>query len=692
MAQQTKRGLAFCLVVLLLLMALPLTALGANPWAPNTAYKTGDVVTYSGSNYECIQGHTSLTGWEPSNVPALWKKQTGTPAPDTQAPTAPTVLKAGAVTGASVALSWNASTDNVGVSGYNIYNGTTLAGSSASTSFTVTGLAANTSYTFTVKAKDAAGNLSASSNAVTVTTTAPDTQAPTAPTKLTVGTVTANSVALSWTASTDNVGVASYEVYKGTALVAAVTGTSYTVTGLTASTLYTFTVKAKDAAGNASPASAAVTATTTAQPAGSNEIIAYFPSWTSYNTPEFTVANVDPTKMTVINYAFLDVCWNGRHGNPSTDPGNPNKNTWPCQDGNGVPNNAPNGAIVLGDPYADDTGGGGGYESLKKLAQLKTQNPKLKLFASVGGWTWSNQFSNLAADPTTRQNFATSAVSFLRQYNFDGIDIDWEYPNSIGVPCAAGQTCQRTADKANYTLLLQTLRQQLDTAGQQDGKRYYITIASSANQSFLSDAGGTSNWLSQAATYLDWINIMTYDYHGPWENVSNIPSALYKDPSDPSGATLFNVESTVNLYLNKGIPASKLTVGEAFFGYGWNGCNAGPKGDGLYQNCTGGATTGSDGSTFNFSYLQNKGYLTKDASGKYTVGGNGFTRYWNDATKTPYLYNPTSKIFIAYEDEASIHLKNEFIKTKGLRGAMFWELEADSNRNLQTIVSNDLPH
>jgi cellulose 1,4-beta-cellobiosidase len=191
-----------------------------------------------------------------------------TPPADTTAPSVPAGLTAGTPTSTSVPLSWTASTDNVAVTGYNVYRGTTLVGTSTTTSYTATGLTAATAYSFTVRAKDAAGNLSAASTAVSATTasgTVTDTTAPSVPTGLTAGTTTTTTVPLSWTASTDNTGgtgVAGYEVYRGTTLVATTTSTSYTVTGLTAATAYSFTVKAKDLAGNVSAASAAVSATT----------------------------------------------------------------------------------------------------------------------------------------------------------------------------------------------------------------------------------------------------------------------------------------------------------------------------------------------------------------------------------------------------------------------------------------------
>jgi chitinase len=184
---------------------------------------------------------------------------------DTTAPSAPASLHTTAVTSTSVALAWTASTDNVGVTGYDVFRGTTKVATVTTTSYTDSGLTASTSYTYTVKAHDAAGNNSAASNAVTVTTSASaDTTPPSAPASLHSTATTSSSVSLAWTASTDNVGVTGYDVFRGATLVGTVPGTTYTDTGLTASTSYTYTVKAHDAAGNNSAASNAVTVTTAA--------------------------------------------------------------------------------------------------------------------------------------------------------------------------------------------------------------------------------------------------------------------------------------------------------------------------------------------------------------------------------------------------------------------------------------------
>ncbi|MFB8776508.1 cellulase family glycosylhydrolase [Streptomyces broussonetiae] len=146
--------------------------IAAHPaWQPNTAYAVGARVSYGGKDYECLQSHTSLTGWEPSSTPALWKllgdSSGGT---DTAAPSTPTGLRATGSTSSSVSLAWNASTDNVGVTGYLLYRDGSQIATTAGTSYTVGGLAPGTAYTFAVRARDAAGNTSSASGPATVTT------------------------------------------------------------------------------------------------------------------------------------------------------------------------------------------------------------------------------------------------------------------------------------------------------------------------------------------------------------------------------------------------------------------------------------------------------------------------------------------------------------------------------------------
>jgi chitodextrinase len=187
---------------------------------------------------------------------------------DTTAPTVPTGLAAGTLTSTSATITWTASTDaDSGVAGYDVYRGTTKVGSSTSTSFTETGLTPSTAYTYTVRARDVAGNVSAASAALTVTTRAvpTDTTAPSVPTGLKAGTIAQDSVTFTWTASTDEAGgsgLAGYDVYRGTTKVGSTTATSYTDTGLNPATAYSYTVRARDVAGNVSAASAALAVTT----------------------------------------------------------------------------------------------------------------------------------------------------------------------------------------------------------------------------------------------------------------------------------------------------------------------------------------------------------------------------------------------------------------------------------------------
>ncbi|AJS59930.1 lytic polysaccharide monooxygenase [Paenibacillus sp. IHBB 10380] len=192
---------------------------------------------------------------------------------DNIAPTAPASVTVSNIATTSATVTWTASTDNVGVAGYRIFNGSTqIASTNGAISYNLTGLTSNTSYNITVKAFDAAGNVSAESNSApftTLTITGPDIVPPTAPTSLHVmGSTTSTTVPLVWSASSDNVAVTGYQVFRGTTLVATVSGSTleYLVSNLTANTAYTFTVKAVDASGNVSAESNTVNVTTPAAP------------------------------------------------------------------------------------------------------------------------------------------------------------------------------------------------------------------------------------------------------------------------------------------------------------------------------------------------------------------------------------------------------------------------------------------
>jgi chitinase len=367
-----------------------------------------------------------------------------------------------------------------------------------------------------------------------------------------------------------------------------------------------------------------------------HEVVGYYAGW----KPETVIA---PRDVTVINYAFAYV--------------------------------APDGAMILdGFPGEDAT--------LARLAAMKARDPGLRLMVSVGGWTRSNRFSDMAADPAKRAAFIESSIAFLRRFHFDGIDIDWEYPSEIGSPCPAGEMCQRPGDKRNFVVLARELRAALDQAGRGDGSRYLVTIAAGADEKFLFEAGRGSTWLRELAGSLDWINLMSYDYHGSWERVAGLNAPLQRDPADPAGT---NVDASITRLLENGIPARQITLGIPFYGKGWSGCAPGPAGDGLYQACAG-LASGSADESFDFAYLTDRGYLARDRDGRYTVAGQGFARHWNAAAEVPYLYNATNGVFITYDDEASVAAKVALARRRGLRGVMFWEIAADRDGILRAKV------
>jgi len=208
---------------------------------------------------------------------------------DTTPPTAPANLTATAVSQTQVNLSWNASTDNVGVAGYKVYRDGAFLASTSTTSYSDTAVQGGTSHSYKVYAYDAAGNISPASNTATVTTPT-DTQQPTTPTGLAGTAVSASQVNLTWNAASDNVGVAGYTVYRNGSPIATTSGanaTSYSDSSVASGTTYTYTVDAFDGTGNHSPPSGPVSVTT---PSGTVHTVTLTPVADSYVDSSNTTA------------------------------------------------------------------------------------------------------------------------------------------------------------------------------------------------------------------------------------------------------------------------------------------------------------------------------------------------------------------------------------------------------------------
>jgi len=396
-----------------------------------------------------------------------------------------------------------------------------------------------------------------------------------------------------------------------------------------------------------------------ASAADAAEIVGYYPGW-KYAAFPVTAANVDASRLTMALYAFVDICWDGKHGN--ADPSV--HYVAPCQE-------PLDGALAWRDEAADG-------DNLRKLVALKAGHPQFKVVISVGGWDWSNRFSNLAASPAARANFIASTVKSLRRYRLDGIDIDWEYPGEAGVPCVAGEVCARPDDKQNFVTLARELRAALDAAGTQDGKHYGITMAAGVTPRYVGDG----QWLKDLAASLDWINLMTYDFHMPFEKTSNHLAPLFGDARDAANAGA-NTAGAVERYLQAGVARDKLVLGVPFYGYGWKGCPPGAGGDGQYQPCNGGTTSGINGGyAYGFDLLLEQGMLAPSLE-----GANGYRRYWNASARVPYLYNAAQQVWVSYEDPASLQEKARYIRQQGLRGAMFWEMSGDGQHRMLGALS-----
>lgn len=293
--------------------------------------------------------------------------------------------------------------------------------------------------------------------------------------------------------------------------------------------------------------------------------------------------------------------------------------------------------------------------NFRKLNELKKINPDLKILISIGGWTWSKHFSDAVLTDASTQNFTQSAVDIVTKYNLDGVDIDWEYPGMIG-----DSNVYRLQDRANYTNLFKSLREKLDAASKQTNKQYLVTTAIGGSREFLQHTQ-----MEEAQKYLDYINLMSYDFDGTYDNMSSHHSNLFSPASMPY---IYSADVCIQNLKAIGVHLSKVVMGIGFYGKGK--IVASTENNGLYQIPVRPMFGGG------YTYL-------KDS----LVNKKGFARYWDAASNAPYLFNAEKKIFITYDDEESVKDKCDYIKKHKLAGAMFWEYFSDKKLYLLKVIN-----
>lgn len=455
-------------------------------------------------------------------------------------------------------------------------------------------------------------------------------------------------------------------------------------------------------------------------------VIGYFTSWrTGENgAPRYLANDIPWKKLSHINYAFAHIDGNNKVSVGAETPGNAATDlTWP-----GV-------AGAEMDPTLPYKG------HLNLLKKFKKENPGVKTLVSVGGWAETGGY--LAADGTRVgdggfytltesqakiDTFSDSAVEFIRKYGFSGVDIDYEYATSnskAGNPDDfAISEPRRAVLFENYMKLMKTLREKLDKASVADGTYYQLTVAAPA-----------SGWLlrgmeaHQVVKYLDFVNMMSYDLHGAWNNYVGGNAALFDDGKDPELAAggVYNAYKGVG-YLNSdwayhyfrgAMPAGRINLGVPFYTRGWTNVKGGT--NGLYgssvladQNkCapgTGPKAGGNSKCGDGAGGIDNLWHDSDPMGGELAAGANPiwhvlnlqkgvvgdyaasygsptgalkgtYTRHFDNVTKNEWWWNDTTKTFLTGDADQAIQAKADYVADKGLGGVMIWELAGDYEYN-----------
>lgn len=302
-----------------------------------------------------------------------------------------------------------------------------------------------------------------------------------------------------------------------------------------------------------------------------------------------------------------------------------------------------------GEVYWDQMGTEGILDNIRKI------NPAIRTVLSIGGWG-ADGFSRAAATKEGRSRFAESAVKIMLENDMTGLDIDWEYPCS-----SCSGTVSSPDDKENFTLLIKELRKQLNACG----VGYTLSIAAGAQESYIRRTD-----MKEVQKYLDYVQLMTYDFHGAFTEKTGHHANLYND--DVLDEKI-SADRAVSLFVEAGVPIEKIVMGAAFYGRGWIGVP--PEKNGLGQTAGAGDT-------------EDRGY--DEICSLLNNRENHYRYYWDDHAKAAYIYNGDS--LITYEDPRALTQKVKYVQSHHMHGMMFWEYSVDRSHTLVKHLYNEMNH